>query len=84
MQYMNLGPNGAMLFCMEFIEKHVEDIIEKINQKSDHYFLIDCPGQVRIRLFFYPFLVKFFLLDCSQFILVSSNYTTSKEFLFFR
>lgn len=48
MQYMKLGPNGAMLFCMEFIEKHVEDIIEKINQKSDHYFLIDCPGQVRI------------------------------------
>lgn len=46
MHHMKLGPNGAMLFCMEFVEKHVDQIVEKVTNQADHYFLIDCPGQV--------------------------------------
>lgn len=46
MEYLGLGPNGALLYCMEFVEEYADNIAERIKNKTDHYFLIDCPGQV--------------------------------------
>jgi len=55
MAQLQLGPNGALLYCMEYIEHHLTDIIhilverlklEKYKQCS--YLLFDFPGQVEL------------------------------------
>lgn len=46
---MHLGPNGGLIFCMEFLmqniswlEEHVEDELD------DTYYIFDCPGQIEL------------------------------------
>ncbi|KAK6643725.1 hypothetical protein RUM43_005235 [Polyplax serrata] len=46
MKNMNLGPNGALMYCMEFLEKNLFWLDKKLIDVQDHYFLFDCPGQV--------------------------------------
>jgi GPN-loop GTPase len=41
-----LGPNGGLMYCMEFIEKNIDWLLERISKLKDHYFLLDFPGQV--------------------------------------
>lgn len=41
-----LGPNGALVYCMEFLEANVKWLINKILNLKDYYLIIDCPGQV--------------------------------------
>jgi GPN-loop GTPase len=51
-----LGPNGSLIYCMEFLEKNVEwltDNLEKLCKKiektqSNPYILFDLPGQVEL------------------------------------
>ncbi|KAI6212742.1 GPN-loop GTPase 3 [Aphelenchoides besseyi] len=44
-----LGPNGALVFCMEYLMKELEWLHGKqINEAEDDYFLIDCPGQIEL------------------------------------
>jgi len=44
-----LGPNGATIYCMEYLEKNV-DWLEKrlLKIPIDSYVLFDCPGQVEL------------------------------------
>lgn len=51
MKVHNLGPNGALVYCMEFLEKNVDWLIGKILNLKDKYLLIDCPGQVSFSSF---------------------------------
>jgi hypothetical protein len=46
METYKLGPNGALIYCMEFLEKNIDWLIKKISNLIDQYLLIDCPGQV--------------------------------------
>lgn len=46
MNTCKLGPNGALVYCIEFLEKNIDWLIKKILNLKDHYLLIDCPGQV--------------------------------------
>lgn len=57
MEEEKLGPNGGMLFAMEYLEKNIDwleeemgKIIEKEDkrQKGSTYFVIDTPGQVEL------------------------------------
>lgn len=50
MEKMKLGPNGGLLYCMEYLEAHIDEVIEKIKAKlSDKtYLLFDFPGQVEL------------------------------------
>jgi len=50
MQEMQLGPNGGLVYCMEYLEKHADDIIRMIRAKvtPGMYVLIDLPGQVEL------------------------------------
>ncbi|XP_065209871.1 GPN-loop GTPase 2 isoform X2 [Planococcus citri] len=48
MSYLHVGPNCAILHCIEFLERCVQKIAAEIEQKKDCYFLIDCPGQVEL------------------------------------
>jgi len=32
---------------MEYLEKNIDWLTDKLDGKEDHYLIIDCPGQVR-------------------------------------
>ena len=47
MERLSLGPNGAILFCMEYIEENLDRLKDLIvSQKA--YVIFDCPGQVEL------------------------------------
>lgn len=48
MSEFGLGPNGALVYCMEFLEANVKWLISKILNLKDYYLIIDCPGQVEL------------------------------------
>ncbi|KAF4527506.1 hypothetical protein B566_EDAN016203 [Ephemera danica] len=48
MTSLHLGPNGALVYCMEFLEKNFEWLLEHVSRLRDHYLLFDLPGQVEL------------------------------------
>lgn len=44
----NLGPNGGLIFCMEYLEKNLDWLLTKLDAFPGHYFIFDCPGQVEL------------------------------------
>lgn len=46
MENCNLGPNGALVYCMEFLEKNLDWFFVEAAKFQDHYFIFDLPGQV--------------------------------------
>ena len=56
MSNCKLGPNGSLIYCMEFLEKNVEwltESLEKLFKKLEKkqltpYILFDLPGQVEL------------------------------------
>lgn len=49
MEAHSLGPNGSLLYCMEFLEKNVEWLEERLLAlPAGAYLLFDCPGQVEL------------------------------------
>ncbi|XP_055331049.1 GPN-loop GTPase 2-like [Paramacrobiotus metropolitanus] len=49
MELENLGPNGALMFAVEQMERDVDWLISRISALRDtHYFLFDCPGQIEL------------------------------------
>lgn len=45
MENLSLGPNGALMYCMEFLETNFDWLLQKIKASSANYFLFDCPGE---------------------------------------
>lgn len=44
-----LGPNGAMIYCMEYLEKNADWLRDKLAPLRDtHYIIFDCPGQLEL------------------------------------
>ncbi|CAJ0744932.1 23736_t:CDS:2 [Entrophospora sp. SA101] len=48
METYNLGPNGGMMYCMEFLEVNFDWLEEKLKELKDDYLLFDFPGQVEL------------------------------------
>lgn len=48
METHNLGPNGGLIYCMEFLELNIEWLHEQIALHKEKYLIIDCPGQVEL------------------------------------
>ncbi|XP_071439791.1 GPN-loop GTPase 2 [Hetaerina americana] len=48
MDTYHLGPNGGLMYCMEFLEKNMDWLFEQIGHLKGHYFIFDCPGQVEL------------------------------------
>lgn len=48
MDAMRLGPNGGLLYCMEYLEANLDWLRAKLDPFRGHYFLFDCPGQVEL------------------------------------
>ncbi len=47
MEECELGPNGGLLFCLEYLEENVEWLMEALEPYGEEdYLLIDCPGQI--------------------------------------
>ena len=42
----SLGPNGALLYCYEYLAANVDWLAHKLSAKPEAYLLIDMPGQV--------------------------------------
>jgi Conserved hypothetical ATP binding protein. len=49
MSALSLGPNGGLMYCMEYFEKNIDWLFVQMSSYKDHYFLFDCPGQVSIK-----------------------------------
>ncbi|KAL7078228.1 hypothetical protein ACQ4LE_002384 [Meloidogyne hapla] len=45
---IKMGPNGALIFCMEYFVKNLEWLKEQLEEGEDDYFLFDCPGQIEL------------------------------------
>ncbi|KJP88627.1 hypothetical protein AK88_01707 [Plasmodium fragile] len=45
---LGLGPNGTLIYCMEYLLMNFDWLEEKLNEHKDHYLLIDTPGQVEL------------------------------------
>ncbi|TXG52539.1 hypothetical protein EZV62_021708 [Acer yangbiense] len=45
----SLGPNGGLVYCMDYLEKNVDWLESKLKPLvKDHYLLFDFPGQVEL------------------------------------
>ncbi|BBN11693.1 GPN-loop GTPase [Marchantia polymorpha subsp. ruderalis] len=44
----NLGPNGGLVYCMDYLEKNIDWLKAKLEPFKDHYLLFDFPGQVEL------------------------------------
>jgi len=50
MEEFKLGPNGALLYCFEFLDKNIKWILDKIEDFKDYYLIFDLPGQIELYL----------------------------------
>jgi len=49
MEDLKLGPNGGLIYCMEFLNENFSWLKEKLDKlESPTYVMIDCPGQVEL------------------------------------
>lgn len=44
----NLGPNGALVYCMEYLEANFDWLLEKLKLLEEVYLIFDLPGQVEL------------------------------------
>lgn len=46
---LGLGPNGSMVYCMDYLASNLDWLEEKIHALPENaYMIIDCPGQVEL------------------------------------
>lgn len=49
MEKFGLGPNGGMLYCMEYLDKNFDWLEDRVKELGDDaYVLFDLPGQVEL------------------------------------
>mmetsp|Transcript_3437 Transcript_3437/g.5719 ORF Transcript_3437/g.5719 Transcript_3437/m.5719 type:complete len:280 (-) Transcript_3437:35-874(-) len=49
MEELGLGPNGALVYCMEYLMQNLEWLQEKLDSyDDDEYIILDCPGQLEL------------------------------------
>lgn len=48
MDSVGFGPNGGLIFCIEYLEKNLDWLKERLAKLEGHYLLFDCPGQVEL------------------------------------
>jgi hypothetical protein len=46
---LHFGPNGGLVFCMEYFSKNFDWLLEQIEEDvDDDYIIFDCPGQIEL------------------------------------
>ncbi|XP_061657126.1 GPN-loop GTPase 3 [Syngnathoides biaculeatus] len=47
-QSLRFGPNGGLVFCMEYFANNFDWLEEALGHVEDDYILFDCPGQIEL------------------------------------
>ncbi|KAJ8681183.1 hypothetical protein QAD02_016970 [Eretmocerus hayati] len=45
---LRFGPNGGLVFCMEFLIENLTWLQEQLGDTDDDYIIFDCPGQLEL------------------------------------
>jgi len=45
---LNYGPNGGLIYCMEYLLDNLNWLSEAIADYGDDYLIFDCPGQIEL------------------------------------
>ncbi|KAJ3302185.1 GPN-loop GTPase 2, partial [Blyttiomyces sp. JEL0837] len=45
---IGLGPNGGLIYCLEYLEKNIDWLLSRLEPLRDRYIIFDCPGQVEL------------------------------------
>lgn len=48
MESFSLGPNGALMYCMEYLEKNFDWLLNQLEKIQNSYLIFDMPGQVEL------------------------------------
>ncbi|KAL9181583.1 hypothetical protein ACHAXT_010388 [Thalassiosira profunda] len=49
MEELQLGPNGSLVYCMEYLLQNMDWLEENLDgYDDDEYLIIDCPGQIEL------------------------------------
>ncbi|KAI9228881.1 MAG: GPN-loop GTPase [Piptocephalis tieghemiana] len=48
MEELDYGPNGALLYCMEFLLDNLDWLEDSLGDYVDDYLIFDCPGQIEL------------------------------------
>ncbi|KAI8818115.1 GPN-loop GTPase [Fimicolochytrium jonesii] len=45
---LGYGPNGAMIYCLEYLIQNIDFLEEELGNQEDDYLLLDLPGQIEL------------------------------------
>jgi GTPase SAR1 family protein len=48
MSELNYGPNGGLIYCMEYLLEHLDWLADAIADYGDDYLIFDCAGQIEL------------------------------------
>ncbi|GAM21430.1 hypothetical protein SAMD00019534_046050 [Acytostelium subglobosum LB1] len=48
MEELQYGPNGGLVYAMEYLIENIDWFIDEIGDFEDDYLIIDCPGQIEL------------------------------------
>ncbi|KAF1744826.1 hypothetical protein MXB_2606 [Myxobolus squamalis] len=48
MEDLKLGPNGGLIFCIEYLIENIGWLLGKIDSIECDYLIFDCPGQIEL------------------------------------
>lgn len=48
MKELELGPNGGLVYCMEYLVQNIQWLADQIQDFDDDYIIFDCPGQIEL------------------------------------
>ncbi|KAJ1927543.1 hypothetical protein IWQ60_001522 [Tieghemiomyces parasiticus] len=48
MEELDYGPNGGLIYCMEFLLNNIDWLEEELGDYEDDYLIFDCPGQIEL------------------------------------
>jgi len=48
MEELQYGPNGGLIYCMEFLMNNLDWFEDEVGAYTDDYLIIDCPGQIEL------------------------------------
>ncbi|CAG8579676.1 15486_t:CDS:2 [Acaulospora morrowiae] len=63
MEELQYGPNGGLIYCLEFLLNDMDWLEEELGEYEDDYLIIDCPGQIELYTHF-PIMRR--ICDCLQ------------------